>query len=202
MKYLLATSAIVLSLQAKCQEDYLLNINGNSFNVSLDKEYNISVNGQNLKFVFKQKDTLLYIDTLYSFQYPKGVKVSKKIIDEGIDQISILTAEGSGLIIQSYKSLNPTTLNELMLSELTKESISYGYESKRTNYKIKLNSGKEIEVTKAVLRYKDDINIYEVASIGKKDAGILIFTIRMDEDANNLGQQISDLMWKSLKLNW
>ena len=202
MKYLLATLAIILSLQAKCQEDYILNINGASYNVSLDKEYNIQIGGKNINFIFKQKDTLFYSDELYSFQYPKGVKVSKTKIDEGIEQIAIMTAEGSGLIIQSYTSINPTLLNEIMLNELTKESISYGYESKRINYKRNLKSGKEIDVNKAELTYKDDINIYEVASIGKKDSGIIIVTMRMDKDLDNEGQKIIDLMWKSLKLNW
>ena len=202
MKYLLTTLAIIMSLQAKCQEDYILKINGVTYNISLDKEYDISVGNQKLNFIFKQKDTLLYTDNLFSFQYPKGVKVSKTTIDDGITQIAIMTAEGSGLLIQSYASINPTLLNEIMLKELTKESISYGYESKRTDYKRNLKYGKEIDVNKAELTYKDDVNIYEVASIGKKDSGIIIVTMRMDNDLNNEGQKIIDLMWKSLHLNW
>ena len=65
-----------------------------------------------------------------------------------------------------------------------------------------LKPGHEIAVTRSVLRYKDEVNSYEIASIGKKDAGIIIVTIRMDEDANTQGQKIIDLMWKSIKVNW
>ena len=78
---------------------------------------------------------MTYNDRFFSFLYPKGFKVSNTIVDENVEQISILTAEGSGLLIQIFKSINPTTLNELILSEMTKESISYGFQEKRSGYK-------------------------------------------------------------------
>ena len=202
MKIILTTTAILFSLLANSQEDYIIHLNDTSLHVELDKPYNLVVKGKKIDFKIVQKDTLTHNSNLYSFLYPKGFKVSNSVIDEGIEQISILTAEGAGFLIQKYESLNPTTLNELMLTELTKESIDYGYEEKRSNYKKILKSGHEIAVTKSVLRYKDEVNIYEIASIGKKDAGIMIVTMRMDEDDNNQGQKIIDLMWKSVKINW
>jgi hypothetical protein len=110
----------------------------------------------------------------------------------------MLTAEGSGLLIQKYETLNTTSLNELMLSEMPKESINYGFVSKKSTYQKTLKSGHTINVTRAELRYKDEINIYEITSIGKKDEGILIVTIRLDEDKNTKGQKIINLMWESL----
>jgi len=202
MKIILIAIAFLSSMEAKCQEDYIIHFNDTSILVALDKQYSLMVNGKQLDFKVAQKDTLTYTDNLYSFQYLKGFKVSTSKLDVGIEQLSLLTAEGSGLLIQRYESINPTSLNELMLSELTKESISYGYESKRTSYKKVLKSGHEIEITKAVLRYKDEVNIYEIASIGKKDAGIMIVTIRMDENDNSQGQNLIDLMWKSIKPKW
>jgi uncharacterized protein YheU (UPF0270 family) len=202
MKSILITIAILFSLEASCQEDYIIHLNDTSLHVALDKPYNLVVKGKKIDFKIIQKDTLTYSGDLYSFLYPKGFKISNSVIDDGVEQISIITAEGSGLLIQKYETLNPTTLNELMLTELTKESIDYGYEEKRSNYKKVLKSGHEIAVTKSVLRYKDEVNIYEIASLGKKDAGIIIVTMRMDEDANNQGQKIIDLMWKSIKVNW
>lgn len=202
MKSILITIAILISAEAICQEDYIIQVDDSSIPVALDKPYSFTVNGKKVNFKITQKDTLTYNDSFYSFLYPKGFKLSNTRIDEGVEQNSILTAEGSGLLIQKYETINPTTLNDLMLSEMTKESISYGYEEKRTNYKKLLKSGHEMVVTKSVLRYKDEVNIFEIASIGKKDAGVLIVTMRMDEDANSQGQKIIDLMWKSIKINW
>ena len=44
-------------------------------------------------------------------------------------------------------------LNDMMLFEVTKESVSYGYTLKREDYKRKLVSGQEIDVIKAVLTF-------------------------------------------------
>ncbi|MES2646976.1 MAG: hypothetical protein V4717_08890 [Bacteroidota bacterium] len=201
MKKTLVVFAIFCSFKGVAQEDFVIRFNDTLINVALDKSYNIDVKGTKLNFVISSKDTLTYTNTFFSFLYPKAFRVSSTKLDEGIEQISIMTAEGSGMIIQKYESMNPTSLNEMMLTEMTKESINYGFESKRSKYKRTLKSGQEMEVTKAVLRYKDDVNIYEVSSIGKKDAGLIIITIRMDEDNNTEGQKIIDLMWKSIKVN-
>lgn len=201
MRKTLAALAIFCSLQAFSQEDFVIRINDTLINVALDKSYNIEVKGTKLNFIISSKDTLTYTNSFFSFLYPKAYRVSSSKVDAGIEQVSIMTAEGAGIIIQKYESINPTSLNEMMLTEMTKESLSYGFESKRSNYKRTLKSGQEIEVTKAVLRYKDNVNTYEVASIGKKDAGLIIITVRMDEGTNTEGQKIIDLMWKSLKVN-
>ena len=202
MRNILIATTLFFSLQANCQEDYIIHLNDTIVHVALDKPYDLTVKGKKINFKITQKDTLTYNDRFFSFLYPKGFKVSNTIVDENVEQISILTAEGSGLLIQIFKSINPTTLNELILSEMTKESISYGFQEKRSGYKKILKPGHEIAVTRSVLRYKDEVNSYEIASIGKKDAGIIIVTIRMDEDANTQGQKIIDLMWKSIKVNW
>ena len=202
MKSILIAIAALFTLQANSQEDYLVQLNDTTLHVALDKPYSFVVNGKKIDFKIIQKDTLTYSNNLYSFLYPKGFKISNASIDDDVEQISILTAEGSGLLIQNYASMNPSTLNEFMLNEVTKESISYGFQEKRTSYKKVLQSGQELVVTKSVLRYKDEVNIYEIASIGKKDSGVMIVTMRMDEEENSQGQKIIDLMWKSLKLKW
>ncbi len=202
MRYFLITVAVFCGLKVYSQEDYIVRLNDTSFNASLDKQYNIVVNGQVFNLIINQKDTLAYNDRLYGFNYPKGFNVSSTKIDDGVEQISILTAEGAGFLIQKYSSINPNTLNELMLKELTKESVSYGYELKRSDDKKHLQSGLGVEVNKAILTYKNSVNIYEVASIGKKDEGLVIVTIRMDGNENSQGKKIIDLMWRSLKINF
>jgi len=109
-----------------------------------------------------------------------------------------MSAEGDGIIVQSYTTMNPKMLRELLLSEITKESISYGYELKREDYNRTLINGVTIEVLKAVLEYKDTKSIYEVATLGDKDEGVLIMT--MIQDVNfGTNKQIVDLLWDSFK---
>lgn len=201
MRKILLIVAFFWSLKGVSQEDFVIRMNDTLINVALDKSYNINIKGTNINFTLSSKDTLNYSNDFYSFLYPKAFRVSNSKIADGIEQITIVTAEGSGMIIQKYESINPTSLNEMMLTEMTKQSISYGFISKRSNYKRSLKSGQEIEANRAELRYKDDVSIYEVASIGKKDAGLIIVTMRMDDDNSNEGQKVIDLMWQSLKVN-
>lgn len=180
------------------QEDYSIQIDGKEYPIALAKEYLIEVNGEKIPIVLTMNDILLFEDSLFSFRYPKEYKISEMVIDAGIEQIALITAEGSGLIIQKYLSMDPTTLKEMMLNELTKESINYGYEMKRENFVRKLENNKKIEGIKAILTYKDDKSFYEIASYGKKDEGIMVMTIVPDENLSTQGKKIIDLMWDSL----
>ena len=112
----------------------------------------------------------------------------------------LMTAEGSGFIIQKYSTINPTLLNELMINEVTKESINYGFKLKRKDYKRVLASGQKIDVDKAVLTYNDEINIYEVASVGKKDSGLIIMSMEMSDLESSSGKALIELIWKTLVL--
>lgn len=201
MKLFFLGIMLLLLKPATAQEDYNLQVNDTVINIALDKKYDLTVNGQKITLKVSSKDTLVYNAGAYSFKYFKDLKVSKTTVAEGVEQIAILTAEGSGFLIQKYDNIDPSKLNEMMLNEVTKESISYGFESKRTDYKRKLRSGQNIDVNKMFLKYKDDINIYEVGSLGKKDSGIIIMTIRMDEDDKTNGNQAIELLWNSLEFN-
>lgn len=180
------------------QSDYVMYVNDSSFNLTLDTEYQVSINDELVTLRVKVKDTLNYDDILYRFKYSKDYKVSKTVIEDGVEQIMIMTADGSGILIQQYTNLNPTMLNEMMINEVTKESLNYGFKLSREDYKRELISGKKIEVDKAVLKYKDQTDIYEVASIGNKDEGIIIMSIRLNYVIGTEGQKIIDLMWNTL----
>lgn len=198
MRLTLMTLLLILSLKSFSQEDYKLQINDTVFDISVDSDYTIDVKGREVRLRLIAKDTLIYSNDMYSFKYYKDHRVSHMKIDEGIEQIMLITVEGSGVLIQKFSMFNPTMLNEMMISEVTKESLSYGYEMQREEYKRKLKSGQEIRVDRAILKYKDETNIYEVATIGKKDEGILIMTMVMDEKLSEQGGKIIDLMWNSL----
>jgi hypothetical protein len=198
MRFSLVTLLILISLKSYTQVDYKIQINDTIFEISLDNEYSILINGKEIKFKIFAKDTLIYEDDLFSFKYSKDYKISHMRIEEGIGQLMIMTAEGSGFLIQKYSTLNPTMLNEMVINEVTKESLNYGFKMKRDDYSRRIKSGQKLEVNKAILTYKNETNIYEVASIGEKDEGILIMTMIMDEKMSEQGNKIIELMWNSL----
>ncbi len=199
VKILMISLLVLAGMFLSAQNNYKIKINDTVFEISLDKDYHISLDGKDVKFKISFKDTLTYENDLIKFNYPKDYKISRTLIQDGIEQITLVTAEGSGIVIQTYSTMNPTMLNELMINEITKESLNYGYKMKRADYKRKLKSGQEIDVDKVIMTYKDETNIYEVASIGKKDEGILIMTMLMDKEENSPeGKKLISMMWNSL----
>ncbi len=182
------------------QNNYLIRLNDSVYEVSIEKEQQILFNGEKLSIELRQKDTLLYDTEYYSLQYPKGFQISEVTIEEGVKQIVLMTAEGSGYIVQSYADVNPSLISEMMLNELTKESIHYGYKMERKDYTRVLKSGQELNVLKGVLSYRNDQNVYEVAALGERDEGILVATVVMNNQMSGLskGKEMIDLMWSSL----
>ncbi len=201
MKTCFLMFSLLFSWSLCAQEDYTIQLNDTTFDIALEQLYQLTVNGQSLRVMLRSKDTLQYDDDFYTFKHSKDYKVSQMHIDEGIDQIMLMTAEGSGILIQKYSTINPTFLNELMLNEVTKESLNYGYEMQRQDYKRTLTSGEELNVLKAVLNYQDEVNTFEIASVGGKDEGIIVMTMMMmDASLSAQGQKIINMMWDTLEI--
>lgn len=199
MKKLILAICFLTTLTSVAQNDLLLTIDGKVLEIASDKEYEVPVNGKKVKIMVTTKDTLTYENEMFSFQYPKDFKISSVSVEEGIEQITLMSAEGSGVLIQRYSTINPTMFNEMMINEVTKESVNYGFKLTRADYDRTIGSGQTIQISKAILRYKDEINIYEVATMGKKDEGILVMTMIMDEMQSEQGRKLIDLMWNSLQ---
>lgn len=201
MKKLFLTFIIIISCKSIAQENYKLEIDGKTTEIELDKNYEIKIDNKIHNIKVASKDTLIYKDDKISFKYLKDYKIATSQLDDGIKQMMVMTADGSGFIVQIYSNMNPSLLNEIMLNEVTKESVSYGFKLERKDYEKRLSSNQKIKINKAFLSYKDEINIYELATFGTKDEGVLIMTMRMDNEKNSEGQKLIDLAWNTLKFN-
>ncbi|NOT38124.1 MAG: hypothetical protein HOP11_12190 [Saprospiraceae bacterium] len=142
---------------AQNQGNFILVINNDSIQVNLNMEFNYKTSsGEELKMSIIQPDVLTYSDDLISFSYEKSLSVSNTKIEKGIEQCVILKSTGTGFLIQKNKTMNPSSLTELMLKEITKESMNYGYSKSEKEFKKKLKSGQVIEGIQATLTYKDE----------------------------------------------
>lgn len=182
------------------QKNYQIEVNGQIKDISLEKPFHFNLDGQIVKIKVSAKDTLLYEDAMIRFKYPKEFQVQSVTIDQGIEQLMLMTADGSGFIIQKYDTFNPTMLNEMMMNEVTKESVNYGFNLERKDYTRTLKDKSELKVSKAILTYKDETNIYEIASVGKKDQGLMFMAMEMDDIDNSLGKALIKSIWKSLEI--
>ncbi len=201
MKYnLLFVALLFVSTYTNAQKDYVITVDGKEYEIALDGNRDIKIKGKSIIIGLKIKDTLLIDEDYFQLKYTKQHKVSRVAIDVDIEQLMLMTAGGSGLIVQKYDSFNPSMLQEMMLNEVTKESVSYGYSLKREDYDKKLVSGETVKVLKAVLEYKGESEVYEVMAHGKKDEGIIVMTMNMNLGLEDGGKDMIQLMWNTLKI--
>ncbi len=184
----------------QAQGNYFIIINQDSVQVDLNQEVQYkTAKGESLTLKLTQPDVLTYSDDMVSFSHDKTYSVSNSDIDEGIDQCMIMSSTGNGFMVQKYRTIDPSSLTRLMLNEITKESITYGYEKTEAEFKKQLKSGQTIEGIQATLTYKGDKEVYTVATYGRKDEGIIVVTMLLNEDYPE-DKKIVDLFLDTLEL--
>lgn len=180
--------------------NYILIVNNDSIRIDLNKEVPYKINSRKeLKLKLIQPDILTYADDMIAFNHDKTLSVSNSDIGDGIEQCMVMKSTGNGFMVQKYKTLDPSSLTRLMLNEITKESISYGYSKTEVPFSKTLVSGQTIEGTTATLTYRGEKEIYTVATYGEKDQGIIVITMHLTDNAKD--QEIIDLFLDTLRLN-
>lgn len=202
---LLAIICLLIPVESHAQTssgNYLLIINGDTINTAIDKpmQYKIAT-GEELTILLTQPDMLTYSDDMLSFNYPKGSSVIASEIDEELYQIQLSLATGSGFLIQEYLTIDPSMVTRFMLNEITKESVSYGYDKTETAFSKKLRDGKTLSGIKARLEYRGEVETYLVAAYGGKDEGVLLMTMLMGDDDEE-AKEVIELLLNSLKLTF
>jgi hypothetical protein len=181
--------------------NYTITINGESFEYSLGEtiEYDAKKKGP-LKISVSQKDNLTYNDGIIVFNHPKSFPISETQLDEGIKQITAINSSGMGFIIQEYEGINPSLMVDLMLNEVTKESVEYGYSETISSVEFNTKDNKVLKGKKSVLEYQGVVDEWVVVTYSWKDGGVLIATMAVDTTDPNVDANFADNFYKSLRI--
>ena len=188
MKIMIALGICLNSFLGLTQDNgnFIVIINGDSIHIDLDTTVQHKpASGNELTIKVIQPQFLTYSDQMITFKYDKSLSVSDTKVNDDIEQCMVMKSTGNGFLVQKYKTIDPSSLTQLMLSERTKESVNYGYKKKEKKFKKKLISGHTIEGIQATLSYKGEEQIYTVATYGDKDEGILVVTMLLNQDFND-----------------
>lgn len=198
----LALALTVISFAGISQEEgnYILVINNDSILINLDGTVDYKTpKGEALSIQLTQSDIQTYSDEMISFRHDKSLNVSNTMIEEGIEQCMILRSTGNGFMVQKYTTFDPTGFVDIMVNELTKESVNYGYTKSEKPFKTKLRSGQTLEGVQATLKYKGEKEVYTVATYGEKDEGVLVVTMLLNDDFQE-DKKIIDLFLETLEI--
>lgn len=200
MKKTLAIAAILSALAVGAHaSNYTITINGKTVDIDLDKELKIETSGgEFLTIVLKQKDFFEFTSDFFSMVHRKTLNPVKTDLGEGVSQTMLMSAKGTGVLIQEYQNVSPQSLVDLMINELTKEEVEYGY--KKTEEKVeKKIDGKVLSGKRAETAYGEDHWVREVYVLGGKDCGVLVVTV-IEKNSSGEEQFIIDEFWEKLKI--
>lgn len=181
--------------------NYLLSIDGQEFEIELGEETALSLpDGNRVQIKLNKKAIVRFRSDTFAFDHPNEFTPSRTNLGDGIHQTMMSSPVGTLVMVQEYANMDPSTLVDLMLNELTKEEKNYGYEIAISPATKKLADGTTLSGKKATSTYRGEQRTLHVLHHAVKDAGILFIT-GIDGDATAEDQAMMATFWKSLALS-
>jgi len=200
MKFQLCLFLCVLGVfRVLADGDYLLKLGDKTVEVALGEKQTVTLtNGQKLEITLTKKDVLTFQADAFSFKHKSVYTPAKTDLGNDVRQTMMTTALGTGLLVQDYGNVDPTTLIDLMASELTKEEIRAGYKKEEKAVEKKLADGTVLRGKLITTTYKDDQWSRMVVAQGGDERGVMVVTFI--EKSNESEQPMIDLFWESFRL--
>ncbi len=192
---------VVAPATALAQSNYDLIVGSDTVEVRLGQPTTFETpGGETLDIMLQTQPMQKFDDGVVSFLYPVEVNVTQTMIEAGIKQVMVMTAYGDGVMLQQYRGINPSFLVPMMLNEITKAEVSYGYDMDAADTEIELASGEVLKGMHATMRYLDEVKHYRVLAYGVGDQGVLLVTMA-DEEFEDERDGFIETVVSSLRLN-
>ncbi|UVK51132.1 hypothetical protein DBIPINDM_004351 [Mesorhizobium sp. AR02] len=201
-------SAAVLTLVVLCAgpagaEDlkaFKLTIDGVTVDIDPGESTDITLpGGKQSKVTLERNEFATFSGDSFSFVHPSTISVTKTDLGENITQYLMASALGTIVVVQEYGKMNPVSLNQLMLQEMTRESVQAGAELTQQPTTRKLADGKELTGIRAEVKTRTDTAYFEIVGYGLADQGLLFITRVGSEDLAT-EQPLIDKFWENLRL--
>lgn len=206
MKFAVAAfAAITLCTGLARAEDpkaFKLTIDGMSVDIDPGEDVDVTLPGGKIaKVRLDHNDFATFAGGTFSFVHPSNYSVTKTDLGDGIAQYLMASALGTLVVVQKYDKMNPVSLNQLMLQEMTKETVQAGGEVTQEPTTRALADGKQLTGLKATVKTRTDRADFEIVGIGTTDRGLLFITRIGDQD-NATEQPLIDKFWETLKIKF
>ena len=200
-----ACLAVLLLFQVKAQaeepKDFELTVDGQQLSINAGETIKTKAkSGEDIEITLKRSAFSTYSEDAFSFQHRSDLSISATNISDDIRQILMTSALGSMTIIQTYKNLNPKSMAQFMLDQLTEDDVKAGATVETNPTTRTLSDGTEMKGLAATvkLRAKSEV-LFEVVTYAVGDGGIIAIS-RIDAEYVSGDQPIIDHFWKTLKV--
>jgi hypothetical protein len=155
--------------------------------------------GKTSKIRLERNEFATFSGGTFSFVHPSNYSVTKTDLGDGIAQYLMASALGTLVVVQEYDKMNPVSLNQLMLQEMTKETVQAGGQVTQQPTTRRLADGKELTGLRASVKTRTDRAEFEIVGFGTADQGLL-FVTRIGDQDNATEQPLIDKFWETLKI--
>ncbi|TPI65412.1 hypothetical protein FJ420_11005 [Mesorhizobium sp. B3-1-3] len=198
-----AFAAIVLCAGPARADDpkaFKLTIDGVTIDIDPGEDVDVTLPGDRTSKVrIDHNDFATFSGGAFSFVHSSSNSVTKTDLGDGIAQYLMASALGTLVVVQKYDRINPVSLNQLMLQEMTKETVQAGGQLTQQPTSRKLADGKELTGLRATVKTRTDSADFEIVGFGTADRGLLFITRIGDQD-NATEQPLIDKFWETLKI--
>ena len=188
------------SARAEDLKAFKLTIDGVAIEIDPGEDANVTLpGGKTAKVRLDRNDFATFSGGTFSFVHPSSISVTKTDLGDSITQYLAASALGTIVVVQEYGKMNPVSLDQLMLQEMTKESVQAGGTLTQEPTTRKLPDGKQLTGIKATVKTRTDKADFEIVGFGLADQGLLFITRIGDQDAAT-EQPMIDKFWETLKV--
>lgn len=203
LKAMAALAAMTLAALPAGAEDmkaFKLSIDGVAVDIDPGESFDVTLpDGKQAKVRLDRNAFATFSGEAFSFVHPSGISVTKTDLGSGIMQYLMASALGTIVVVQEYGKMNPVSLDQLMLQQMTKESVQAGAELTQQKATRKLADGKELTGIRATVKTRTESADYEIVGFGLPDRGLLFIT-RVDGENAETEKPLIDKFWESLKI--
>ncbi len=185
---------------AEVQANYILTIDGVEYPIALDGSMQAKTKtGEELSIQLKRKEFATYSDGPVSFEHKADTQVGTKDIDEETRQHLAVTATGTMILLQTYKSTVPSEVVELMVKSLTEEDVAAGAKMEQSEFTRTLADGTVLKGVRATIKAAEDDGVLNVMAYDAEEGGVLAIT-NIDVFTSPEDQPMIDKFWATLKV--
>ncbi len=193
-------AALVLSGQVLAG-DYTLTIDGKAYELELGKPATIELpGGRDVSVQLERNAIVTYRADNFSFQHPGEYSPSRTDLGDGVYQTMMATPVGTLVLVQEYTTINPCSLTGLMLNELTKEEVQYGYAIEKEDVSRTLGNGEKLQGVKAVSEYQGTRYTRHVLCYEARDAGVMVVT-QVEKSSPAADHTMLETFWDSFSIS-
>jgi len=199
-----AALALIVSCAGLARADDLkafkLTIDGVVVDIDPGEDVDVTLpGGKTSKVRIDRNDFATFSGTTFSLVHPSNISITKSDLSDSITQYLMASALGTIVLVQEYDQMNPVSLNQLMLQEMTRESVEAGGTLTQEPTTRKLADGKELTGVKATVKTRTDSADFEIVGFGLADQGLLFITRIGDQDVAT-EKPLIDKFWENLKV--